>query len=203
MKDRIEQASIVTKANVYFDGRCVSHTVYLADGSRKSVGVILPSTFTFETAAPEVMEIVAGRCRGAARRERIHEGLRPRRSASPSPPRAASGSRRSSRAPLRLPLRRGKRRALAPALRRRASAPAVANSNPRVRQAAGPEQLSPRSDRSALSRLPSGSRRVGERPDVQAAADACARRDRLVEGARAGRRGPIGHRGASSTRPTR
>ena len=63
MKDRIERASIVTKANVFFDGRCVSHTVYTADGARKSVGVILPATLTFDTAAPERMEIVAGRCR--------------------------------------------------------------------------------------------------------------------------------------------
>ena len=62
-EDRFESVSAVKKANVYFDGRCVSHTVLLADGTRKSVGVILPSTLTFETAAPEIMEIVAGRCR--------------------------------------------------------------------------------------------------------------------------------------------
>jgi hypothetical protein len=61
--ERIENVSVVRKANVYFDGLCVSHTVHTADGARKSVGVILPSTLTFETAAPEVMEIVAGRCR--------------------------------------------------------------------------------------------------------------------------------------------
>ena len=62
-EDRFERASIVKKANVFFDGRCVSHTVFTADGAKKSVGVILPSTLTFETAAPERMEIVAGRCR--------------------------------------------------------------------------------------------------------------------------------------------
>jgi purine/pyrimidine-nucleoside phosphorylase len=61
--DRIERASILTKANVFFEGRCVSHTVYTADGARKSVGVILPGTLTFDTAASERMEIVAGRCR--------------------------------------------------------------------------------------------------------------------------------------------
>jgi hypothetical protein len=61
--DRIERAAIVKKANVFFDGKCVSHTVYTADGARKSVGVILPGALTFETAAPERMEIVAGRCR--------------------------------------------------------------------------------------------------------------------------------------------
>jgi uncharacterized protein YaiE (UPF0345 family) len=61
--DRFEGVAVVKQANVYFDGRCVSHTVFLADGSRKSLGVILPSTLTFETGAPEVMEILAGRCR--------------------------------------------------------------------------------------------------------------------------------------------
>lgn len=50
-------------ANVYFDGRCVSHTFHTADGTRKSAGVILPATLTFGTAAPEVMELHAGACR--------------------------------------------------------------------------------------------------------------------------------------------
>ena len=61
--DRIEHVCVVKKANVYFDGRCVSHTVYVEGGARKSIGVILPSTLSFETASPERMEIVAGRCR--------------------------------------------------------------------------------------------------------------------------------------------
>ena len=55
-------ASVTTKANVYFDGKCVSHSVVLADGSKKSVGVILPALLTFNTGAPEVMEGVAGAC---------------------------------------------------------------------------------------------------------------------------------------------
>jgi purine/pyrimidine-nucleoside phosphorylase len=55
-------ASVSTQANVYFDGKCVSHTVTLADGTRKSVGVILPAQLTFNTGAPETMECVAGSC---------------------------------------------------------------------------------------------------------------------------------------------
>ena len=58
-----ENVSVVKKANVYFDGKCVSHTVTLADGTRKSVGVILPATLTFKTGAAEIMETVAGSCR--------------------------------------------------------------------------------------------------------------------------------------------
>ena len=53
---------VSTQANVYFDGKCVSHSVTLADGSKKSVGVVLPSQLTFKTGAPEVMECVAGGC---------------------------------------------------------------------------------------------------------------------------------------------
>ena len=55
-------ASVATQANVYFDGKCVSHGVTLADGTKKSVGVILPATLTFKTGAAEVMECVAGAC---------------------------------------------------------------------------------------------------------------------------------------------
>lgn len=57
------KASIVKKSNVYFDGQCVSHTVFLEDGSRKTVGVIFPSKLTFTTAGPETMEIVGGVCK--------------------------------------------------------------------------------------------------------------------------------------------
>jgi uncharacterized protein YaiE (UPF0345 family) len=60
---QFDQVSVVKKANVFFDGKCVSHTVQFADGTRKSVGVILPSTLTFNTGAPEIMETVAGACK--------------------------------------------------------------------------------------------------------------------------------------------
>lgn len=63
MSDRFDAVSVLKQANVYFDGKCVSHTVLLADGTRKTLGVILPATLTFNTGAPERMEIVAGRCR--------------------------------------------------------------------------------------------------------------------------------------------
>ena len=56
------EARITPRANVYFDGRCISHALELADGSRKSVGVILPGTLTFAAGAPERMEGVAGEC---------------------------------------------------------------------------------------------------------------------------------------------
>lgn len=60
---RFDNVAVIKQANVHFDGKCVSHTVQWPDGTKKSVGVILPSTLTFGTGAPETMETVAGRCR--------------------------------------------------------------------------------------------------------------------------------------------
>ncbi|HTT07499.1 MAG TPA: pyrimidine/purine nucleoside phosphorylase [Gammaproteobacteria bacterium] len=60
---RFDNVSIIKKANVYFDGKCVSHTVLFADGARKTVGVILPGKLTFNTSTPELMEINSGVCR--------------------------------------------------------------------------------------------------------------------------------------------
>jgi uncharacterized protein YaiE (UPF0345 family) len=59
---QIPGVTVTTKANVYFDGKCVSHGFTLADGTKKSVGVILPATLTFNTGAPEIMECVGGSC---------------------------------------------------------------------------------------------------------------------------------------------
>ncbi|MSU25589.1 MAG: pyrimidine/purine nucleoside phosphorylase [Opitutus sp.] len=55
--------TVVTKANVYFDGNVVSHTVLFADDTKKTLGLIRPGSYHFNTGAPERMEIVAGACR--------------------------------------------------------------------------------------------------------------------------------------------
>ena len=55
--------TVLTKANVYFDGNVVSHTVLFADGTKKTLGLIRPGSYHFNTAASELMEIVAGSCR--------------------------------------------------------------------------------------------------------------------------------------------
>ena len=60
--EQLQGASVAAKANVFFDGKCVSHTVMLANGEKKSVGVVLPAHLTFNTAAAEIMECVAGAC---------------------------------------------------------------------------------------------------------------------------------------------
>ena len=63
MSAQFDQVSVVKKSNIYFDGKCVSHNIILADGSKKSVGVIFPSSLTFNTGAPETMEITGGVCK--------------------------------------------------------------------------------------------------------------------------------------------
>lgn len=60
--ESIANVTVTTQANVYFDGKCVSHSITYADGTRKSVGVVLPATLTFNTGAAEIMECVAGGC---------------------------------------------------------------------------------------------------------------------------------------------
>ena len=59
----IANVTVDAKANIYFDGRVVSHTVRLADGAKKTLGLIYPGKFHFGTAAPERMEIIAGACK--------------------------------------------------------------------------------------------------------------------------------------------
>ena len=60
---QLDNVTVLATSNVYFDGKCVSHTVLLPDGSRKSVGVILPASLNFTTGAPERMDVVAGSAR--------------------------------------------------------------------------------------------------------------------------------------------
>lgn len=52
----------VAKANVYFEGRVVSHTILSADGSKRTLGLIYPGAYHFGTAAAELMQVVDGNC---------------------------------------------------------------------------------------------------------------------------------------------
>jgi uncharacterized protein YaiE (UPF0345 family) len=55
-----KNVSVVKKANVYFDGGVTSRTVIFADGTRKTLGIMLPGEYAFNTGAAELMEILAG-----------------------------------------------------------------------------------------------------------------------------------------------
>jgi uncharacterized protein YaiE (UPF0345 family) len=60
---QFDNVSVKKKANVYFDGKCVSHTVLMPNGTRSTVGVIFPSLLTFNTTSPELMELSLGECK--------------------------------------------------------------------------------------------------------------------------------------------
>lgn len=58
--EQFEQVTVVKKANVYFDGKVTSRTVIFADGTRKTLGIMLPGEYEFGTDVKELMEILAG-----------------------------------------------------------------------------------------------------------------------------------------------
>ena len=53
-------ATIVKKANIYFEGKVTSRTVLFADGTKKTLGIMLPGDYEFGTEEKELMEIQAG-----------------------------------------------------------------------------------------------------------------------------------------------
>lgn len=55
-----QNATIIKKANIYYEGKVTSRTIYLADGTRKTLGIIMPGEYEFGTAAKEQMEVLAG-----------------------------------------------------------------------------------------------------------------------------------------------
>ena len=61
--ESFENVTAICKANVYFDGKVVSHTILCANGAKKTLGLIYPGTYTFGTGLPERMDVVAGACR--------------------------------------------------------------------------------------------------------------------------------------------
>jgi uncharacterized protein YaiE (UPF0345 family) len=60
---KFDNVTAVAKANIYFGGRVVSHTVLFPNGSKKTLGLIYPGEFHFGTDAPERMDITSGACR--------------------------------------------------------------------------------------------------------------------------------------------
>jgi purine/pyrimidine-nucleoside phosphorylase len=62
MSAEFSGVTAVAKANVYFDGKVVSHTIRFADGSKKTLGLIYVGEYHFSTDAPERMDITAGSC---------------------------------------------------------------------------------------------------------------------------------------------
>ena len=59
---QFSNVTALAKANVYFDGKVVSHTILLPSGEKKTLGLIYPGKFHFGTGKAERMEITAGTC---------------------------------------------------------------------------------------------------------------------------------------------
>jgi uncharacterized protein YaiE (UPF0345 family) len=58
--EEFKGVTVLKKANVYFDGKVTSRTVLFGDGSKKTLGVMLPGEYEFKTGAGELMEIMSG-----------------------------------------------------------------------------------------------------------------------------------------------
>ena len=52
--------TIIKKANIYFNGKVSSRSVIFPDGSRKTLGIMLPGEYEFNTDDKEIMEIISG-----------------------------------------------------------------------------------------------------------------------------------------------
>jgi purine/pyrimidine-nucleoside phosphorylase len=59
---QFENVIAVAKANIYFDGNVVSHSIFFPNGSKKTLGLIYPGKYHFGTDKAELMQIVAGDC---------------------------------------------------------------------------------------------------------------------------------------------
>ncbi len=55
-----KNVTVVREANIYFDGKVTSRTVLFSDGSKKTLGVMLPGEFEFSTSDKEIMDIQSG-----------------------------------------------------------------------------------------------------------------------------------------------
>lgn len=60
---QFENVTATVKANSYFDGGVISHSLTFTDGTKKTLGLIFPGTYHFDTDAPEHMQITDGTCR--------------------------------------------------------------------------------------------------------------------------------------------
>ncbi|MFC5401516.1 pyrimidine/purine nucleoside phosphorylase [Cohnella soli] len=57
---QFDNVSVVKKANVYFDGKVTSRTVVFEDGTKVTLGIMLPGEYEFGTGVKEIMDIQAG-----------------------------------------------------------------------------------------------------------------------------------------------
>ena len=59
--DKYTNVNVDKLANIYFEGNVISRNIFLEDGSRKTLGVMLPGEYEFNTESRELMEIISGK----------------------------------------------------------------------------------------------------------------------------------------------
>ena len=59
--DNYKNVDVDKIANIYFEGKVISRNIFLNDGSKKTLGVMLPGKYQFNTVSSELIEIMSGR----------------------------------------------------------------------------------------------------------------------------------------------
>ena len=59
--DNFKNVDVDKLANIYFDGKVISRNIYLKDGSKKTLGIMLVGDYEFNTVTRELMEIISGK----------------------------------------------------------------------------------------------------------------------------------------------
>lgn len=52
--------TVVREANMFFNGNVTSRTIIFPNGSKKTLGIMMPGEYEFNTASAELMEILSG-----------------------------------------------------------------------------------------------------------------------------------------------
>jgi len=56
----LKNISIIKEANFYFDGKVTSRTIFLENGEKQTLGIMMPGEYTFDTKEAEIMEMMSG-----------------------------------------------------------------------------------------------------------------------------------------------
>ena len=58
--EEFKNVTVAKKANIFFNGAVASRTILFSDGTKKTLGVMQPGEYSFNTGVAEIMEITAG-----------------------------------------------------------------------------------------------------------------------------------------------
>ena len=58
--DTYENVTVDKLANIYFEGKVISRKITFSDNTIKTLGIMLPGEYEFNTQSKELMEIISG-----------------------------------------------------------------------------------------------------------------------------------------------